>query len=248
MINISAVSYLNTIPFIYGLKSSKFLSLNTTIHLDYPSICADKLINGVVDIGLVPIVAINSLPSSDIISNFCIGSNGKVDTVCIYSDVPINKIETILLDYQSRTSILLLQVLLKEYWNLNPSLVYSDKDYIDSIKNTCAGLVIGDRAFNLNERYNYVYDLSDMWKNLTGLPFVFAVWIANKKINEEFVNHFNDAIQFGLDNIKNALLNFPGSYVFCEDPEDYLNNKIEYILDDRKSESIHLFFEKMNQI
>ena len=122
------------------------------------------------------------------------------------------------------------------------------KDYIDSIKNTCAGLVIGDRAFNLNERYNYVYDLSDMWKNLTGLPFVFAVWIANKKINEEFVNHFNDAIQFGLDNIKNALLNFPDSYVFCEDPEDYLNNKIEYILDDKKSESIHLFFEKMNQI
>ena len=71
MINISAVSYLNTTPFIYGLKISKSLYSKINIHLDYPSICADKLINGIVDIGLVPIVSINSLPSADIISNIC---------------------------------------------------------------------------------------------------------------------------------------------------------------------------------
>ena len=248
MINISAVSYLNTRPFIYGLNSSNSLLTKTNIHLDYPSICADKLINGVVDIGLVPIVTINSLPFSNIISDFCIGSNGKVDTVCVYSDVPINKVETILLDYQSRTSILLLKILLKEYWKLNPYLVFSDKYYIDSIKNNCAGLVIGDRAFNLNNKYNYVYDLSEMWRNLTSYPFVFAVWVANKKINKHFINDFNEAIQFGINNIHDALLNFPESYTLCKDPEEYLNNKIEYILDARKRESIRLFFEKMNQI
>ncbi len=109
---VSAVSYLNTIPFIYGLKQSKLIEI-IDLYLDYPAICADKLISREVDIALIPVVAIPQLENAYIISDYCIWSDGEVDTVCLYSDVPIQEIESIALDYQSRTSVALLKILLK---------------------------------------------------------------------------------------------------------------------------------------
>ena len=94
MIKISAVSYLNTLPFIYGLKQSKLIH-TIDLQLDYPSICADKLINGDVDLALVPVVVIPKLQDPQIISDYCIGANAGVSTVCLYSDVPITEIESI---------------------------------------------------------------------------------------------------------------------------------------------------------
>ena len=111
---VSAVSYLNTVPFIHGLKQSELIH-NIDLQLDYPSICADKLINGTVDFALVPVVVIPKL-QAHIISDYCIGADGVVDSVCLYSDVPITEIESIGLDYQSRTSVELLRLLLTEYW------------------------------------------------------------------------------------------------------------------------------------
>ena len=119
MIKITAVSYLNTLPFIYGLKHSRLID-TIDLDLDYPAACAKKLINGDVDLALVPVVVIPSLKEAHIISDYCIGANGSVDTVCLYSDVPIDRIVNIFLDYQSQTSVALLKILLKEYWKLAP--------------------------------------------------------------------------------------------------------------------------------
>ena len=116
MLKVSAVSYLNSVPFIYGLKQSELIH-NIDLQLDYPSICADKLINGNVNLALVPVAVIPKLKDSYIISDYCIGAVGAVDTVCLYSDVPITEIKSIGLDYQSLTSVALLKVLLKEYWH-----------------------------------------------------------------------------------------------------------------------------------
>jgi chorismate dehydratase len=113
MLKISVVSYLNTIPFIYGLEQSG-LAKKLDISLDIPSACADKLLTNKVDIGLVPIVVLKQIQNAYIISDFCIGADGAVDTVCLFSDVPINEIESIFLDYQSKTSVELLKILLKE--------------------------------------------------------------------------------------------------------------------------------------
>ncbi|MDC3306302.1 menaquinone biosynthesis protein, partial [Flavobacteriales bacterium] len=185
MLKISAVSYLNTVPFIHGLKQSVLIH-SIGLQLDYPSICADKLINGIVDLALVPVAVIPKLLQAHIISDYCIGANGAVDTVCLYSDVPITEIESIALDYQSRTSVALLKILLKEYWQLNPELKKADVGFEENIKGKHAALVIGDRAFALNDKHAYIYDLSAIWKEMTGLPFVFAAWVANKKLPQDF--------------------------------------------------------------
>ncbi|MDB4127109.1 menaquinone biosynthesis protein, partial [Flavobacteriales bacterium] len=176
MLKISAVSYLNTIPFVHGLKQSELIKI-IDLQLDYPSICAEKLINGIVDLALVPVAVIPKLKEAHIISDYCIGANGAVDTVCLYSDVPIEEIESIALDYQSRTSVALLKILLNEYWQLNPELKKANVGFEENIKGNHAALVIGDRAFALNTKYAYIYDLSAIWKKMTGLPFVFAAWV-----------------------------------------------------------------------
>ena len=241
---VSAVSYLNTIPFIHGLKQSDLIS-NIDLQLDYPSICADKLISGAVDLALVPVVVIPQLKNPHIISDYCIGANGPVNTVCLYSDVPIDKIESIVLDYQSRTSVALLKVLLKEYWKLDPKFIYAEVGFEDNIKGKRAALVIGDRAFTLNTKHKFIYDLSANWKGMTGLPFVFAAWVSNIKLQQDFINNFNIALEKGLSTIDKALALESDSYLNCDNPEDYLNNKISYTLDNEKQKGMELFFQKI---
>ena len=244
MLKISAVSYLNTIPFIHGLKQSELIKI-IDLQLDYPSICAEKLINGIVDLALVPVAVIPKLKEAHIISDYCIGANGAVDTVCLYSDVPIEEIESIVLDYQSRTSVALLKILLNEYWQLNPELKKANVGFEENIKGNHAALVIGDRAFALNTKYAYIYDLSAIWKKMTGLPFVFAAWVANKKLPQDFIVSFNKALEKGLSNIDKALALEGDSYPNCENPEDYLNNKISYNLDIEKQKGMELFLKKV---
>jgi chorismate dehydratase len=245
MLKISAVSYLNTIPFIHGLKQSELIK-TLDLQLDYPSICADKLINGTVDLALVPVAVIPKLKESYIISDYCIGANGAVDTVCLYSDVSIEEIESIALDYQSRTSVALLKILLKEYWQLNPELKKANVGFEENIKGNHAALVIGDRAFALNTKHTYIYDLSAIWKEMTGLHFVFAAWVANTKLPKDFIVSFNKALEKGLSNIDKALALEGDSYPNCKDPEDYLNNKISYNLDIEKQKGMKLFLRKIS--
>ena len=247
MIKVSAVSYLNTIPFIYGLKNSTICH-QIELSLDYPSLCADKLLKGQVDIGLVPVVVIPKLQHPHIISDYCIGANGAVDTVCLYSDVPISEIESIVLDYQSHTSVELLKILLKEYWQLNPELKKADIGFEENIIDNNAALVIGDRAFNLNSKHKYIYDLSAVWKEMTALPFVFAAWVTNKKLSQDFIVNFNKALKNGLSDI-DAALNFKwNNYPSCEKPKDYLNNKISYNLDVEKKKGMKLFLKKVSAL
>ena len=237
---VSAVSYLNTIPFIHGIKSSNIYD-SIDLQLDYPSVCAQKLIDDEVDIALVPVAVLKQNPSFNIVSDFCIGADGDVDTVCLYSDVPLEEIEELLLDYQSRTSVELLRILCREYWKISPKFQNSEKGFENKIEERTAALIIGDRAFTANKKYKYVYDLPEIWKEMTGLPFVFACWISNKNIDKNFLSEFNSALKFGLSEIDKAVEIEKHNYPHCNNPNDYLNNKISYILDEEKRKGMEVF-------
>lgn len=241
---LSVVSYLNTIPFVYGLQQAGFGS-KLDISLDIPSACAEKLIDGKADIGLVPIVVLKQMQNPQIISDYCIGANGAVDTVCLFSDVPIHEIESISLDYQSKTSVALLKILLDEYWRISPELLLSEVGYEDEIKEKKAGLIIGDRAFLYNNKFDYTYDLAEIWRLHTGLPFVFACWIANKKLDQDFQIEFSKALSFGINNINKAIEEAAEIYSHCKNPTDYLNNKISYLLNTEKRKAMQLFLQKI---
>ncbi len=247
-IKISAVSYLNTLPFLYGIKNHPGLE-SFIFEQDIPSICAKKLITNEVDIALIPVAAIPQVKTPYFISNYCLGALNKVRTVLLLSEVPLGEIITILLDYQSRTSVNLIKVLAKKHWNISPTWINAEIGFEDKIKDNVAGVVIGDRAFSLKSKYKYVFDLSEEWFKMTSHPFVFATWIANKPIDNKFITIFNNALQYGLDNldkvVKEYHLNFPNSPI---DLEKYLTQNIDFVMDEKKKQSIRLFYDLLVEL
>ncbi|WP_261387524.1 menaquinone biosynthetic enzyme MqnA/MqnD family protein [Chitinophaga pinensis] len=154
-VKVAAVSYLNTRPLLYGFRDHPVMNM-LELSVDYPAKIAQQLIDGEVDVALVPVATIPKLKEYHIISDFCIGAEGPVASVCLFSEVPLNEIKRIYLDYQSRTSVALLKVLVREHWKLDVELIDTNGDYQDKIKGTDAGLVIGDRALEQRHVSPYI--------------------------------------------------------------------------------------------
>jgi chorismate dehydratase len=217
------------------------------LQLDIPAVCAQKLLDDKVDIGLIPVAVIPLLKEYHIISNYCIGSNERVDTVKLYSHVPLAEIETIYLDYQSRTSIMLAKVLCKNFWKINPTFINAEAGYETKISNKDAAVVIGDRCFTLNGTYKYEFDLAFEWKKFTNLPFVFAAWVSNKKIDAEFIEKLESAMEYGIKHVDTAIK----EDVSIKNPamiKQYLTERINYNLDEEKKKSLHLFLDLIKQL
>jgi chorismate dehydratase len=246
-IKISVVSYLNSKPFIYGLEHSEIID-QIHLQLDMPSVCAQNLIEDKVDIGLIPVAVIPSLKEYHIISDYCIGAVGKVASVMLYSEVPLNEIKTVLLDYQSRTSVTLVKVLAKNSWKIDPVWLKAETNYEDKIEGTTAAVIIGDRTFGLENKYSYVYDLAEEWQKFTQLPFVFACWVANKKLPESFTFDFNKALKSGLDNRQKLITEIKAAKTYNTDVETYLNKSISYDLDRSKKQALELFLTYLSKL
>ncbi|MCK5822633.1 MAG: menaquinone biosynthesis protein [Bacteroidales bacterium] len=250
-IKISVVSYTNSQPFIFGMNNSKFLQNNCQIYEDMPSLCAQKLLTGKVDIGLVPIAIIPELKHYNIVSNFCIGATSQVKSVLLVSDVPLQKIKTIYLDYQSRTSVLLAQILAKKFWKINIEFLKTEPGFEKKIlaKNS-ASVIIGDRTFNINNQYKYKYDLAEEWIKYTNLPFVFACWVSNKNLDKQFVDNFNNSLKFGIENIQSVINNFKQNHKEFNNfnIDEYFRKNISYNLDENKLKGMELFLDLAKQI
>ena len=239
-IKISAVSYTNTKPFIYGIQHTDFIN-KIELSLDNPTDCAQKLIDDVVDIGLIPVAATLNLPYWEIVADYCIGAVGAVNSVFIFSNCEIKDVKRLQLDPQSRSSNNLARVLLKNYWKLNPELIINAADYAVLSDAETAFVQIGDRTFGKKEKYKYAYDLAEEWQNFTGLPFMFAGWIANKPIPQDFMDEFNAALKYGLDHRAELFKELPMRDDF--DIQDYLMHKIDFDLTEGKKKALYMFLD-----
>jgi chorismate dehydratase len=241
-IKVGLVNYLNTLPLLYGINHSP-VKHSVELIQDYPSNIASYLLDGKIDIGLVPVAVLPKLDEYHIYTDYCISCNGPVASVCLFSDVPINDVGTVLLDYQSRTSVALLKILLQDYWKVAPELINTSSDYRSLIKGNTAGLVIGDRSFEQRKHSKYVYDLGEAWKQYSGLPFVFAAWISTKRLDEHFIREFNAANKFGVDNITDVIR--ATSYPLF-DMDEYFTKYVSYHMDSEKQEGLKRFIQLLN--
>ncbi|WP_020535448.1 menaquinone biosynthetic enzyme MqnA/MqnD family protein [Lewinella cohaerens] len=238
-IKITAVSYLNTKPLLYGILNSP-LADQVDLSLDIPSECARKLREGEVDLALTPVAILPELKNWHLVSDYCIGAVGEVKTVNIYSEVPIEEITALYLDHHSRSSVALSRVLLRDHWRITPKLLEAKEGYINQIKGSIAGVVIGDRTIGLERSFPYVYDLSLAWQSLTDLPFVFAAWVSTKSLPEAFKLAFNEALKAGIAAIPKLKLLLPSPDPSF-DLETYFTSYISYNLDEAKREALHKF-------
>ncbi len=237
-IKVGAVSYLNTKPLLYGFYGNEELMRRIELLTDYPANVARKLMSGEIHVGLVPVAIIPELVQWTVVSDYCIGATGEVASVCLFSDVPMEQVKTVLLDYQSKTSVNLAKVLLKHYWKKDVVFKDATEDFRDHIKGDTAGVVIGDRAFEQRLTSAYIYDLAEAWKDFTGLPFVFAAWVANRPLEDDFIKLFNQANSVGMTKLNEiaAAENYP-----AYDLHKYYTQNMSYVLDDAKKEAIELF-------
>lgn len=240
---ISMVNYINSSPFGYGLQmidSDRFQTM-----LDSPAACVRKLLAGEAQLGLVPVVAAPELTPTMRLPDWGIACDGAVGSVCVFSQLPIEQLEHIYLDYQSRTSNQLLNILMQEYFDTGAILIDSKPGYEDSIAGYTGGLLIGDRALRSKSKFAYCYDLGAAWKTLTGLPFVFAQWVSTVKLGHTHVEHLNRAFEAGVKAIDQIISREQARFPNI-DLHDYLSNKIQHRIDERHHQGLQLFMDKLS--
>lgn len=244
---ITAVSYLNTLPFIYGIEQAA-QELRGGLLLQVPSHCADSVISGACDIGLIPVASIPLITTDfEIVTDYCIGAEGPVRSVLLLSNSPIEKLEAIHLDSHSRTSVELTRLLCREWWKINPRWV-EQADSMLPIADDEAVVAIGDKAFELSRRYTYCYDLAEEWAKMTGgMPFVFAAWVAMSAKGIAAAPLLNQAFKYGVEHIAESITqteNRSRDFDFAH-AYNYLTRDIKFNLDAPKRSAMKLFWEKI---
>ncbi|WP_435007512.1 menaquinone biosynthetic enzyme MqnA/MqnD family protein [Tundrisphaera lichenicola] len=183
-LRVGAVSYLNAKPLYYRLSE---WATGVDLSMDLPSRLASRLAGGELDLALIPSVEYLRGASTgyEILPGFAIAARGAVRSVKLFSRVPFEKIDRLALDEGSRTSQALTQVWLEARYGVRPSEIEPLPMGVSALESMAdAVLVIGDRAMKVpDEPFHSVVDLAQAWNDLTGLPFVFALWVARPGVD-----------------------------------------------------------------
>lgn len=236
---IAAVSYLNTIPFIYGIEHEG--NLRAELLLSPPSLCAKNFLEHKADIALVPVAAVPSLPDAEIVTGYCIGAVGAVRTVVLTGNTPVEQVKRVFLDAHSLTSVQLAGYLLNKHWKVAPEF-YALDDYAQLAHSEPGDLflLIGDKVFDYEGQFVYTYDLAEVWKKATRLPFAFAVWVARKGVDPEAVAALERALTYGIEHTYEAILKY--GFGEREYAYSYLTENIDYIFDNQKNKALQKFW------
>lgn len=236
---IVAVSYLNTIPYIYGIFRAGG-TLRDGLLLCPPRLCAEALRNGEANVGLIPVAAIPEIPNLNIITPFCIGAHGPVRTVVLASNYPVEELETIGLDAHSRTSIRLARILAAERWHISPRWIpLTDYSFTEGGKT--GYILIGDKVFTHESKFRYLYDLAAEWQAMTNLPFAFAAWVARDTVPAEDIERLEQSLRYGTAHIQEAVA--WSEYASRPYAVDYLTKNIDFVLDAPKRRAMELYWQ-----
>jgi chorismate dehydratase len=243
---IGSVSYLNAKPLIYGLEDDPDVDLKLAV----PAQLLGQLQGGDLDVALLPVIDYQRFPGARIVPSGGIGCDGPTLTVRIFSRKPIDKIEQLACDVESHTSVALARIVLGERYGIRPEFTEfsAGKTTGDAI------LLIGDKVVSHDSAgMQHQLDLGDAWKELTGLPFVFAAWITREGINlGGLPDRLARARELGLSNLpaivrRHAVARgWPGDLAM-----KYLSDYLKFQIGPRQIEAIRLFHglaEKYAQI
>ena len=231
MIRIGAVGFLNARPLAYGLDRDPRVSLR----LDLPSVCARLLHAGEIDLGLVPVIEMLRGPVNyDLVPGLAIACDGAVNSVALFTRVPVAQVRRLALDVSSRSSVGLVRVLCRHHWGIEPEFVDASPDLASMLELADAALMIGDPALEApwQSLGATKIDLGDAWQTFSGLPFVFAAWVARPGVvTPEVIDLLHAASRAGKAAIPAiAAAEAAGDSVRASRLEGYLRQNIRYDL------------------
>jgi chorismate dehydratase len=241
-VRVGAVSYLNTRPLIYSLKQ---LAPQAELVLDYPSRLADGLAAGRLDVALIPSIEFFQDPSYTIVSDACIGCRGPVMSVKLFSRVPPERIRTLALDEGSRTSVALVRTLLAQRYGLDPKLEPLPIGTTIGDTRADAVLLIGDRAMHSpGGPFSAVWDLGEQWCLWSGLPMVFAMWVARSGFDLQGVDAaLGEARDLGLRHLEEIAAREAAPLGLTErECLVYLRDNLHFHLGPREQQGLELFY------
>ncbi len=165
-----------------------------------PSTCADQVASGVADVGLVPVIEMDSQGLTPV-PGLGIASRGPVRSILLISRVPFRRIHTLAADMNSRTSVMLARIILSRSFGAEPEVTAMPANLDVMLARADAALVIGDAALAIDpEALGLPYlDLGEAWFDMTGLPFVFAMWAGHQsQVTPELAHILRESCLCGL--------------------------------------------------
>jgi predicted solute-binding protein len=241
-LRVLGVEYLNARPLWESLREDTRVDLR----LAPPSELARALAEDEADVGLLPVAAAATMGELRLLRNMAIGARGKVRSVAIVSERPLDELEAVALDLSSRTSVVLARLLLARR-KLTPRLFGAlPEQAIASVKDRTGALIIGDPALDLEARYPYRLDLAEDWFEWTNLPFVFAAWFARPDaVSREQEDLFRIAKQKGLARTDSIAAEHAARSGLSEESlRSYLTESIRYDLGDEELEGLQRFWSE----
>lgn len=240
---LSIVYYLNALPlswgFLHGQESEIF-----DLDLSPPSRCADLLAQGAVDAGLIPAIEYQRIDGLRIVPNLSVASKEAVKSVLLLSKVPAKQIRTVAADNSSRTSVCLLQILLRARFKANPAIESHCPDLKAMLTRNDAALIIGDAALKSTAEDLFRYDLATEWRALTGKPFVFAFWGVRESVRLPDPAAFQRSFAYGQAHSEEIVeeqkrqLQLPAELI-----RTYITRNIDYSLDEENLSGLRQFYE-----
>ena len=244
-LTIAASTYLNSAPliwsFLYGPKREDVKLIDAV-----PAQCAQLLREAVVEVALIPVIEYQRIPNISLVSDVCVGSKTDVRSVLLVSKQPeIEKIKSVALDESSRTSAALLKIIFREFLNHEVSWSSSSPDLHDMLATNDAALIIGDPAMTFAREGLHIWDMAALWRQHTGLGFVFAMWaIRNDATDRAKHVDFAGARDEGVARIDEIvdyyLTRIPLSR---EELRFYLTDNIAFKLDDQMQKGLERYFQ-----
>lgn len=236
-IRVASVSFLNARPLIHGLEDVPDVDLT----LDVPARLLDGLRAGRTDVALLPVIDFQRLDGLTIIPVGAIGSDGPTHTVRIFSRVPIDQIRSLACDTDSHTSVALARIILARRYGLHPEFCDLTRATDDAAQ---ARLLIGDKVVCAEPvGFDHQLDLGGEWKALTGLPFVFAAWMARQGVDGARVaRHLERARRAGLADVDRIVREHAVPRGWPEAlARDYLTRIMRYEIGDTELDAIRRF-------
>jgi cyclic dehypoxanthinyl futalosine synthase len=240
-LRVVAADFLNSLPLTVEMAEDEFFSFEFVV----PSEGARRMMEQEAEIALLPVAALAEIGGLEVVPGPCIGANGRVESVVIVSEVPIDRIERVFVDNASRTSVILAKVFLDSMGKGDvPMIRLRGEEIPGVVAGSDAGLLIGDVAFRESRRFRYRHDLADAWKRLTGEPFVFAVWAAQPSVlTPEIVERINRRFWDGLARKHQIVEEWADRHAMPKaEVADYLDERIQFNLNRPAWNGLQEFF------